>query len=378
MVETDVSTLVGRVQSAFAWAPPWLPAIVLMAALVVIVTLLHRWIIRALHRLAGEARPLLHLLITRLRGPTLLAILLLVLAPVVPAAGLSDTLTAALVRVLLIGFVLVLGWSVAVGVELAAEAYIRRLPQTVEEADVSRRAHLTQIRVLGRAANVMIALITLGAALMTVPAVRQFGVSLFASAGAAGLVVGLAARPLLANLIAGMQIALTQPIRLEDALILEGEWGWVEEITTTYVVLRLWDLRRMIVPLAYFMEKPFQNWTHGSPSLIGTVMFYVDWSVPVDRVRAKLQELVRASALWDGKTVVLQVTDVTKHGVIELRALASASNASRAWDLRCELREGVVAFLQQEYPEALPKLRLAGAADDRLPRGSGTTTSSPP
>jgi small-conductance mechanosensitive channel len=374
MVESDVSTLFARVQAAFAWAPPWLPALVLMGVLIAAVVLLHGWIIRLLRRMAGEARPMLHLLIGRVRGPTLLALVLLVLAPAVPAAGLPDPLTAALVRLLLVGFVLVLGWSVAVGVELAAEAYIRRLPESVEEADVSRRAHLTQIRVLGRAANVMIALITLGAALMTVPAVRQFGVSLFASAGAAGLVVGLAARPLIANLIAGMQIALTQPIRLEDALIVEGEWGSVEEITTTYVVLRLWDLRRMIVPLSYFMEKPFQNWTHGSPSLIGTILFYVDWSVPVARVRAKLEEVVRASALWDGKTLALQVTQVTPQGLIELRALASASNASRAWDLRCEVREKLVAFLQQDYPESLPKLRLAQHADDRLPRGGETTT----
>jgi small-conductance mechanosensitive channel len=358
MVETELNSLFQRLQLASAWAPPWLPAVVLMAVLAAAVALLHGWIVGVLLRLADTHAPTLCLLVARVRGPTLLAALLLVLAPTVPAAGLPDALTAALVRLLLIGFVLLLGWSAAVAVDLAGEAYIRRLPATLAEEDVSRRAHLTQIRVLGRAAHVLIAMITLGTALMMVPTVRQFGVSLFASAGAAGIVVGLAARPLLVNLIAGMQIALTQPIRLEDALIVEGEWGWVEEITTTYVVLRIWDLRRMIVPLSYFIEKPFQNWTHSSPNLIGTVMLYVDWSVPVARVREKLLEVVRASPLWDGKTAALQVTDVTKHGVIELRALASASNAARAWDLRCEVREKLIAFLQQEYPRSLPAIRL--------------------
>lgn len=360
MIELELSTLFQRVRDIFAWAPGWLPRLLLMAVLAVAAALVHRWLIRALRRLAQGRRALAERLIGRVEAPSLVATILLVLAPAVPAAGLSDTTTETLVRLLLIGFILVVGWSAIVAVELAAELYVRRLPAGMAE-DVRLRAQLTQVRVLGRAADVLIVLVTVAAALMTVPAVRQFGVSLFASAGAAGLVVGLAARPLLASLIAGIQIALTQPIRLEDAVIVEGESGWVEEIATTYVVLRLWDLRRMIVPLSYFIEKPFQNWTHGSPSLIGTVMLYVDWSVPVERLRARLEEVVRASPLWDGQTVALQVTDVTKYGLIEVRALASANNASRTWDLRCEVREKLVAFIQQEYPHALPALRLGEA-----------------
>jgi small-conductance mechanosensitive channel len=357
MIELELSALSKQVRDALAWAPGWLPRVLLMAALAVAAALVHGWIIRVLLRLARGRRALAERLIARIQGPSLLAAILLVLAPAVPAAGLPEATAAILVRLLLIGFILVVGWSAIVAVRLAAELYLRRLPAGQPE-DVALRAQLTQVRVLGRTADVLILLVTLSAALMTIPAVRQFGVSLFASAGAAGLVIGLAARPLLASLIAGIQIALTQPIRLEDAVVVEGEWGRVEEIAATYVVLRLWDLRRMIVPLSYFIEKPFQNWTHGSPSLIGTVMLYVDWSVPVDRLRARLEEVVRTSPLWDGQTVALQVTDVTKHGLVELRALVSASNSSRAWDLRCEVREKLVAFLQQEFPHALPALRL--------------------
>ena len=208
-------------------------------------------------------------------------------------------------------------------------------------------------------------IVTLGAALMSFDSVRQYGVSLFASAGAASLVVGLAARPLLTNLIAGLQIAITQPIRLEDAVIVEGEWGWVEEITSTYVVIRLWDWRRLVVPLAYFLDKPFQNWTRESGSLIGSVFLYVDHTVPVEAVRHELTVIAEASALWDRRVVNLQVSDV-RETVIELRALVSARNAPQTWDLRCEVREKLVAFLQRNYPHALPQRRLSfdGAAQE--------------
>jgi small-conductance mechanosensitive channel len=181
-------------------------------------------------------------------------------------------------------------------------------------------------------------------------------VSLFASAGVAGLVAGLAARPVLSNLIAGVQIAMTQPIRLEDAVIVENEWGWVEEITATYVVIRLWDWRRLIVPLSYFIEKPFQNWTRQSAALIGSVVIHVDYSVPVARVRDQLTEIVSQSTLWDRRVVNLQVTNATE-GTIELRALVSAGSASAVWDLRCEVREKLIAFLQQTCPQALPRRR---------------------
>ena len=186
----------------------------------------------------------------------------------------------------------------------------------------------------------------------------QYGVSLFASAGAAGLIVGLAARPVLSNLLAGIQIAMTQPIRVEDVVIVEGEWGRIEAVTSTYVVIRIWDLRRLIVPLSYFIEKPFQNWTYQTADLIGSVFLHVDYTVPVDRVRQELNAIVKSSAKWDRKVAVLQVTD-TPAGMVELRALVSARNSGDAWDLRCEVREKLIAFLQREYPDALPRQRVA-------------------
>jgi small-conductance mechanosensitive channel len=203
---------------------------------------------------------------------------------------------------------------------------------------------------------------------MTFSSVRQYGVSLLASAGAAGIIVGLGARPLLSNLFAGIQLAMTQPIRIEDAVIVENEWGWIEEITSTYVVVRLWDLRRMILPLSYFIEKPFQNWTREGSALIGSAFFYVDYAAPVDAIRAKLNEIVKASKNWDGQVAVLQVTD-TRERTMELRAIMSARSAGQAFDLRCEVREQLIAFLQQEHPEALPRTRaeIARLPDNEAP-----------
>jgi small-conductance mechanosensitive channel len=238
---------------------------------------------------------------------------------------------------------------------LAGQIYMLRFRLDVED-NLLARTHLTQILILERTAAILIVVVTASCVLITFESVRQYGVSLFASAGVAGLIDGLAARPVLTNLFAGVQIAMTQPIRLEDAVIVENEWGWVEEITATYVVVRLWDWRRMIVPLSYFIEKPFQNWTRHSAALIGSVLVYVDYAVPVARVRDELTRIVSRSKLWDRQVVNLQVTDA-KDGAIELRALMSAANASAVWDLRCEVREQLIAFLQRDYPQALPKRR---------------------
>jgi len=304
-------------------------------------------------------------MISRTFRPTSVLLVLLVLGPLVPAVGFPDRLTTVLFYALLITFILTLGWGGIIWVGLFADIYTSRLPSNLDE-NLRARAQITQVRVLARAIDTLIVLVTIGTALMTIPEVRQYGVSLFASAGAAGIVVGLAARPLLSNLIAGVQIAFTQAIRLEDAVVVEGEWGWIEEITSTYVTVRIWDLRRLILPLTYFIERPFQNWTHHSSSLIGSVFFYVDWSVPVDRVRQKLTDIAQQSQLWDGATLALQVTDISRTGVVELRALVSARNAARTWDLRCEVREKLMVWLQQEFPYALPRVRVEvppGAAD---------------
>jgi small-conductance mechanosensitive channel len=169
--------------------------------------------------------------------------------------------------------------------------------------------------------------------------------------------VGLAARPLLSNLLAGLQIAMTQPIRLEDAVIVEGEWGWVERIGSTYVVIRIWDLRRLIVPLTYFIEKPFQNWTHRSADLMGTVMLNVDYSVPVNRVREKLAEIVKDNPKWDGKVAGVQMTDLPGN-MVQLRLLVSSGGSGTLFDLRCDVREAIVEWLLRDYPQSLPRQRM--------------------
>jgi small-conductance mechanosensitive channel len=192
--------------------------------------------------------------------------------------------------------------------------------------------------------------------LMTFPKVQQLGTTILASAGIIGIVVGMAAQRTIGNFIAGLQIAFTQPIRLDDVVIVENEWGRIEEITLTYVVVKIWDLRRLIVPITYFIEKPFQNWTRTSADILGTVYIYVDYTVPVDSIREQLQKILNESELWDKKVCVLQVTNATER-TVELRALMSAPDASTAWSLRCQVREKLIDFIRENYPHALPKLR---------------------
>jgi len=222
--------------------------------------------------------------------------------------------------------------------------------------NLTARAIQTQTQVLRRIFVVVVLLVTLGIMLMTFPEIRTVGTSLLASAGLAGLVLGMAMRPTLSSIIAGVQIALTQPIRIEDVVIVEGEWGWIEEIHTTFVVIRIWDLRRLVVPLSYFIEKPFQNWTRVTADLLGTVFLYVDYTIPVEEIREELHNVLKASGMWNGKVWGLQVTDAKEH-TMELRALMSAPDGSNAWDLRCHVREKMIQFLQERHPESLPRTR---------------------
>ena len=215
----------------------------------------------------------------------------------------------------------------------------------------------TQIRVLGRVLIFVVVLVTVAAVMMAIPSIRHIGVSVFASAGIAGIAVGLAARPALGNLIAGIQIAVTQPIRLDDVVVVEGEWGRIEEIHLTFVVVRIWDLRRLILPISYFIEKPFQNWTRTTADILGTVILHVDYKVPVDAIRAELGRALRESKHWDGKVEVVHVVDCTDRAM-QVRLLMSAADSSNAWELRCEMRERLIGYLQREYPESLPRIRV--------------------
>jgi small-conductance mechanosensitive channel len=236
----------------------------------------------------------------------------------------------------------------------------------------ARRIH-TQTKVLGRTAMVMIVLFGSGAALMTLPLLRQIGTSLLASAGVAGLVVGFAAKPVLGNLLAGMQIALTQPIRLDDVVIVQNEWGQIEEITGTYVVVRLWDQRRMVVPLQWFIENPFQNWTRTTSDLLGTVLLWADYRLPVDALRREAEKVCRDAPEWDGRLCITHVVETSEHAM-QVRVLVSAADAGKTWDLRCRVREKLIDFIQREYPHCLPHLRT-DIRNERASDGPGQFTS---
>ncbi len=224
--------------------------------------------------------------------------------------------------------------------------------------DQSRQARKieTQTRFITRGLNILIVIVGVAAALMTFPPVQQLGTSLLASAGIGGIILGFAARPVLTNLLAGMQIALTQPFRIDDVLFVQGEWCWVEEVTSTYVVLRVWDLRRLVVPLQWFIENPFQNWSRNSTNLCGPVFVWVDYRMPMAPLRDEFMRLLAESPEWDGETSTVQVTDSSNQAV-QVRFLMSAGDSSAAWDLRCRVREGLVAFIQRAYPEYLPRIR---------------------
>jgi small-conductance mechanosensitive channel len=288
---------------------------------------------------------------------------LLALLLIIPWLRLDSAILNPLAHFVGLALIAAVGWH-AVKMVVAIESYIAaRHP--IARTDLMSHRLGTQVQVLRHIASVVIIIMTVSIMLMTFPNIRHLGESLFASAGLAAIVCGIAAQSTLSNLLAGVQLALTQPIRLEDAVVVEGEWGWIEEITSTYVIVRIWDLRRLVLPLSYFIQKPFQNWTRQSSDLLGTVFLYADYTVPVHVVREEFHRVLEASGMWDGKVWGLQVTNLSERAV-ELRALMSAPGSSEAWDLRCHVREKMVEFLQEHYPNCLPRARaeVAGQGGD--------------
>lgn len=262
---------------------------------------------------------------------------------------------AVIERIVSLLLILSLTWAAVRCSSAIGEVIVAMNPAMQHDWRYARKVE-TQTRVLIRGLNILIVIVGVGAALMTIRPVQQLGTSLLASAGVGGIILGFAARPVLSNLLAGVQIALTQPFRIGDVLRVEDEWCWVEEVTATYVVLRVWDLRRLIVPLQWFIDNPFQNWSRNNTEMMGTVSIWVDYKVPMQPLREEFARLLRASKLWDGVTESVQTVEAGERAQ-QLRFLMSASDASILWDLRCEIREGLVAFLQARYPEHLPRLR---------------------
>lgn len=293
--------------------------------------------------------------VRRTRLPAALVVPLAAVLVALPWVAGTGELAEPLHRAIAVALIAATTWLVARTIAAGAHYLLGAYDVGVRDNLRARKIH-TQWRVITRIALFAVWTVGVAAILMTFPSIRQLGTSVLASAGLAGLILGLAAQRTIGNFLAGLQIAITQPLRLEDAVVIAGEWGWIEEITATYVVVKIWDERRLIVPFSTLLEQPFQNWTRSTSDLIGTVVVWTDYTVPVQAVREELQRVVEASDLWDGRVAVLQVVDATERG-LQLRALVSAADSPKAWDLRCHVREKLIDHLQRTHPGALPRVR---------------------
>lgn len=340
------------------WIEQLLPEVKLLLVALLLATLAAvcaRWLTRILQRLTRQF-PLSRELLSRLRSPLHLLLPLVALQTVFSSAPDDIRFVGHARHAVSLAMIAAVTWLGLRAVDTVQQIIVMHHPVTVADNREARRIQ-TQTRVLVRTLSSVVVLIGAAIMLMTFPAARQVGTSLLASAGLAGLAVGFAAKPVLGNMIAGLQIAMTQPISLDDVVIVENEWGRIEEITGAYVVVRIWDDRRLIVPLQWFIENPFQNWTRSSSSLTGAVMLWVDYSIPLEPLRAELTRLCKeAGTVWDGRVSVLQVTDANESAA-QLRILVSSQNSSSNWDLRCYVREHLIAFINRNYPHCLPQLR---------------------
>ncbi|MDD3375765.1 MAG: mechanosensitive ion channel [Candidatus Omnitrophica bacterium] len=274
----------------------------------------------------------------------------------VPMLKLPNTVILYISSISKILFILSIGWFVNCAIYSLKVSFLSMYDVTVSDNLKARSVH-TQVKVIKNIIATLIVLFTISFILMSFENFRQIGTSLLGSVGILGIVVGLGAQKTVGNFIAGIQLAFTQPIRVDDVVIVENEWGRIEEITLTFVVVRIWDLRRLVLPISYFLERPFQNWTRSSADILGSVFIYADYSVPIEKIREELTRILQSNPLWNKKVNVLQVTDAKEH-TLEIRALMSAADASKAWDLRCAVREKLVTFLQKSFPDSLPKTRV--------------------
>jgi small-conductance mechanosensitive channel len=343
---------------------PW-PATALAALLAVAVAAIAHRIAAVVLRRATAPVPVVRAVVIACI-PVMRALLPLIALQLVWQAASDDLRYIGSVRHL--NGLLVIGgacWLLIAAIGGLANGVIAQHPADVEDNLTARRI-ATQARVLSRTAMTGVVMAGVALMLMTFPGARQVGASLLASAGVVGIVAGIAARPVFSNMIAGLQIALAQPLRIDDVLIIEGEWGRVEEITGTYVVLRIWDERRLIIPLQWFIEHPFQNWTRTSSEILGTVFLFADYRLPLDPLRAELQRVLAAAPEWDQRVGILQLTDVTER-TLQIRVLVSARSSGLAFDLRCRVREALVTFIQREHPDCLPQVRLHEQGSHPLP-----------
>lgn len=340
-----------------------LHSLIVLAVAAAAALLAHAIVYAVLGRVARRtATSLDDAILGHLRGPTRLFVLLLALKIAMPLLRIPAELIALFDQLTSILLIAAVAWLVVAATRIGRTMLAARFDVSVADNLQARKVH-TQYDVLSKIIISVTVILGTASVLMTFDQVRQLGAGILASAGIVGIIVGFSAQKSLGTLFAGIQIALTQPIRLDDVVIVEGEWGRIEEITLTYVVVRIWDQRRLVVPITYFIETPFQNWTRTSAELLGTVFLHVDHSVPLAALREELARIVKDDERWDGRVAQVVMTEVTQT-TVQVRALISAVDSGRAWDLRCHVREKLVAFVREHYPHALPRLRaeLEGAA----------------
>ncbi|MFP4508624.1 MAG: mechanosensitive ion channel family protein [Spirochaetaceae bacterium] len=356
-------TPVAIVEDVFEVLGPW-AVLTLIATAAVFLSLLVRYVVGRVF--AGADKPLAAILVRYVGRPAIWFLPLIAVSAAIPLLELPDAHMELLEHLVSLLFVTLVTWLCA-NQFYVLEAYVsHKNPFAVRDNLKARKVH-TQVRVIRQIGIVVVLLLGISMGLLSFEPVRQVGATLLAGAGVAGIIIGLAAQRSLGLILSGLQLAITQPIRLDDVLIAEGEWGKVEEITITYVVLRIWDQRRMVLPCSYFLEKPFQNWTRVTSELIGTVFLYVDYDVPVNEVRLELTRILSKESLWDGRVGIVQVTEA-QTWCMELRALVSAADAPSLWDLRCNVREGLITWAARTYPDHLPRMRASLMPEHRRER----------
>ena len=349
---------------------------VLIGGAVLLGLFIHFVLFKSIERVLLRTRSLLDdSFIKHCRKPSRVIIPIIILRIALPMLTISPVLLSVIKQTINLALIISLAWLLIQITFVIEDIILNQYRIDVTDNLRARRIH-TQIQFFKRAAVIVIGILTLSVILTTFDKLRQFGTTILASAGVIGIIVGFAAQRSIGTLFAGLQIAITQPIRIDDVVIVENEWGRIEEITLTYVVVRIWDQRRLVLPITYFIEKPFQNWTRTSAEILGTVYMYADYTVPVQAIREELERILESSSLWDRRVCGLQVTNTTER-TIELRALMSAVDASNVWGLRCEVREKLIEFVQKNYPGSLPRMRAEvlkknESLDSRIHMGENT------
>lgn len=343
--------------------PAWVTRLIGVAIVTLIIAVAHYIAVLLLRRVtARTVSPVDDIILARLRWPSFWLAIGVALAAMAPGLGMPKEELLLWQRAAGLTAPAIMGWVIIALMRAYRDIVAAKLDITVED-NLRARRRRTRVSILHRIGVILVVVIVVCLMLMSIPSVRSVGVTLAASAGIVGLAIGAAAQPALKNLIAGIQMAFTEPIRIDDVVIVEGEWGRIEEIRLTYVIVKIWDERRLVVPVSKFLENSFENWTRETSQLLGSVFWYCDPCVDVERLRVKLGEIVTADPRWDGRFWNMQVTDSKPEGWMEVRGLMTAKDATVAFDLRCAAREALYAFMRDEMPEALPRTRIAAATN---------------